>query len=119
MKTIAKLILSSSLVAAIGLSGCGKEATETDNTDKAVQTIKAPVETVSLGTIPLKAVVPGAVVPDQKAQIASRLMGYIKNLDVKVGQQVKKVNCFSPSTPVMSIARFCRRSRLTSKRKRL
>jgi RND family efflux transporter MFP subunit len=93
MKTIAKLILSSSLVAAIGLSGCGKEATETDNadnTDKAVQTIKAPVETVSLGTIPLKAVVPGAVVPDQKAQIASRLMGYIKNLDVKVGQQVKK-----------------------------
>ncbi len=90
MKTIAKLILSSSLVAVIGLSGCGKESDDLNTTEKPVQTIQAPVETVSLGTIPLKAVVPGAVVPDQKAQIASRLMGYIKNLDVKVGQEVKK-----------------------------
>lgn len=34
-------------------------------------------------------VVPGSVVPDQQAKIASRLMGYIRNLNVEVGQTVK------------------------------
>lgn len=77
------------LVVATGLTGCGQEETDTASHESNVQVVKANVETVSLGTIPLKAVVPGAVVPDQKAQIASRLMGYIKNLDVKVGQEVK------------------------------
>lgn len=33
-------------------------------------------------------VVPGSVVPDQQAKIASRLMGYIRNLTIQVGQTV-------------------------------
>ncbi|MDG4811941.1 efflux RND transporter periplasmic adaptor subunit [Hydrogenovibrio sp. 3SP14C1] len=91
MKTMSKLMLTSSLIAMIGLSGCGQEESQDVNQANGIQqTIKAPVETVSLGTISLKAIVPGAVVPDQKAQIASRLMGYIKNFNVKVGQEVKK-----------------------------
>lgn len=90
MKTLSKLMLSSSLLLLVGLSGCEKDAPQSPAPEVKVQTIEAPVETVSLGTIPLKAVVPGAVVPDQKAQIASRLMGYIKDFDVKVGQEVKK-----------------------------
>ncbi|MGC9386303.1 MAG: efflux RND transporter periplasmic adaptor subunit [Hydrogenovibrio sp.] len=90
MKTLSKLMLSSSLLLLVGLSGCEKDVPQSSAPDIKVQTIEAPVETVNLGTIPLKAVVPGAVVPDQKAQIASRLMGYIKDFDVKVGQEVKK-----------------------------
>lgn len=35
-------------------------------------------------------VVPGSVVPDQQAKIASRLMGYIRNLNVQVGQTVSE-----------------------------
>ena len=35
-------------------------------------------------------VVPGSVVPDQQAKIASRLMGYIRNLNIQVGQTVKE-----------------------------
>lgn len=94
MMTISKvskqLLLVSSLAVAMGLTACGQEeAAVQESTDISQQSIKANVEAVSLGSIPLKAVVPGAVVPDQKAQIASRLMGYIKNLDVKVGQEVK------------------------------
>ena len=54
-----------------------------------LQVIEAPVAEVSLGSIPTTVVVPGAVVPDQKAKIASRLMGYIKAIRVDVGQKVK------------------------------
>ena len=87
MKQISKVIGLSLLAATLGLTGCGQEeqAIEADT----AKTIKADVFTVTLGSVPLTAFVPGAVVPDQKAQIASRLMGYIKNLDVKVGQVVK------------------------------
>jgi len=80
--------LMGSLVAV--LSACGGEEAQQENSKAAMQqTIQANVETVSLGSISLKSVVPGAVVPDQKAQISSRLMGYIKDLDLKVGQEVK------------------------------
>jgi len=88
MKQISKAIGMSLLAATIGLSGCTNESEQATVQNEA-KTIKVDVFTVTLGTVPLTAVVPGAVVPDQKAQIASRLMGYIKNIDVKVGQEVK------------------------------
>lgn len=75
----------------LSLTACNEAEQKTPaNKTLAVQTIQAKVQTVELGNIPLTAVVPGAVVPDQKARIASRLMGYIKNLDVKVGQKVNR-----------------------------
>lgn len=81
--------LSSLVLVTVGMTACGEKEATTEKNAIVTQTIQADVEAVTLGSIPLKAVVPGAVVPDQKAQIASRLMGYIKNLDVKVGQEVK------------------------------
>jgi len=87
MKQLSKVIGLSLLAATLGLAGCGQE--EQAKVADTAKTVKADVFTVTLGSVPLTAVVPGAVVPDQKAQIASRLMGYIKNLDVKVGQEVK------------------------------
>ncbi|BCN93980.1 acriflavin resistance protein [Thiomicrorhabdus immobilis] len=89
MKQISKVIGMSLLAVTFGLTGCGGQESE-EVAQKSAKTIKADVVTVTLGTIPLTSVVPGAVVPDQKAQIASRLMGYIKNLDVQVGQEVKR-----------------------------
>ena len=75
----------------LSLSACNQEeAAKPVKQALAVQTIQAKVQTVELGNVPLTAVVPGAVVPDQKAKIASRLMGYIKDLDVKVGQKVQR-----------------------------
>lgn len=88
MKQISKLIGTTLLVAMFGLSGCGQETEVVEN--NTAKSVSVEVMTVSLGAVPLMSVVPGAVVPDQKAQIASRLMGYIKNLDLKVGQSVKK-----------------------------
>jgi len=82
-------VLTTVLLASMAtLSACQSEETAQPVEEKQQQ-VRVNVQTVALGTIPLKAVVPGSVVSDQKAQIASRLMGYIKNLDVKVGQEVK------------------------------
>jgi RND family efflux transporter MFP subunit len=89
MKQISKVIGMSLLAATIGLTGCNDKTEQTGKAETAAKTVKADVFTVTLGSVPLTAVVPGSVVPDQKAQIASRLMGYIKNLDVEVGQAVK------------------------------
>ncbi|PLA75056.1 efflux RND transporter periplasmic adaptor subunit [Hydrogenovibrio sp. SC-1] len=72
-----------------GVVGCNQAPENEPAAVHSVQIIEAPVDQVKLGTIPLKATVAGAVVPDQKAQIASRLMGYIKDFDVRVGQKVK------------------------------
>jgi len=90
MKQISKVIGMSLIVASLGLTGCGQENQNAEPVTASAKTVKADVFTVTLGSVPLTALVPGAVVPDQKAQIASRLMGYIKNLDVTVGQEVKR-----------------------------
>lgn len=89
MKHLNKFVGVSILTAALGLTGCGGDAepTKVENTNK---TVAAEVVKVTVGTVPLKAVAPGSVVPDQKAQIASRIMGYIEDLDVKVGDKVKR-----------------------------
>lgn len=87
MTSFSKSLLVGLIV--FGMVGCNQAPETEQAAAHAVQTIKAPVDQVKLGTIPLKATVAGAVVPDQKAQIASRLMGYIKDFDVKIGQKVK------------------------------
>lgn len=86
MRQMSTLLTASLLAATLGLVGCTEE-TEQAKVDTA-QTFKASVQTVELGEIPLMAVVPGAIVPEQKAQISSRLIGYIKGLEVQVGQKV-------------------------------
>ncbi|WP_130537894.1 efflux RND transporter periplasmic adaptor subunit [Thiomicrorhabdus indica] len=88
MKKLKALFAVAFMAAALGISGCQQEA-QVSEKPKA-QVIQAQVDEVQLGTIPLTAVVPGTVVPDQRARIASRLMGYIKDLRVEVGQSVKR-----------------------------
>jgi RND family efflux transporter MFP subunit len=85
-------VLAISAMTAV-MAGCSSENGQDAEQAAKVQTqqtIEAAVMTVQLGSVPLKAVVPGAVVSDQKAQISSRLIGYIKDLNVKVGQEVKR-----------------------------
>lgn len=79
------------LAAALGLAGCQAEQKDTAAKGTAsMETAEVTVSKVNLGTVPLTVVVPGAVVPDEQAQIASRLMGFIHDLNVKEGDHVKK-----------------------------
>ncbi len=88
MRQMSKMLTASLLVTVFGLAGCSQEAEQAEVS--ATQVVKANVQTVELGEVALMAVVPGAIVPEQKAQISSRLIGYIKGLEVKVGQTVKR-----------------------------
>ena len=73
---------------AFALVACGSE-NEAGQKKLAVQTLDVNVQDVALGAIPLTTATAGAIVPDQQAQISSRLVGFIKNFDVKIGQEVK------------------------------
>lgn len=88
MRQMSKRLTALWLVTIFGLVGCTQEAEQAEESTS--QVFKAHVQTVELGEIPLMAVVPGAIVPEQKAQISSRLIGYIKGLEVEVGQTVKR-----------------------------
>lgn len=85
MKKVSLLLLA---LSAVSLTAC--ESTEPTAKNIVLQEINVEVVSVSLGSIPLKTVVPGSVVSDQKAQISSRLMGFIKDFEVKEGQEVKR-----------------------------
>lgn len=89
MKQFYQVLTLSVLASAMALTGCDQQD-EHAAKQEAHQTIEATLTTVQLGSVPMKSVVPGTVVSDQKAQIASRLIGYIKDLNVKEGQQVKR-----------------------------
>jgi len=82
-------LFSAAFLAAF-LTGCQSENKAEAPKATQYQIIKAHVQAVKLGTIPLTTVVPGSVVPDKKAKITSRLIGYIKSLNLKVGQKVKR-----------------------------
>jgi RND family efflux transporter MFP subunit len=75
-------------VMALSLVNCSSD--ETNNAEFEVPTHKVETHKVEIGTVPLIASVPGSVVPDQQARIASRLMGYIRSIPVKVGEKVKR-----------------------------
>lgn len=89
-KQLYKALTLTVLASAIGLAGCTQEEATTTKADSLQQTIGANTATVELGTVPMLSVVPGSIVSDQKAQISSRLIGYIKDLNVKVGQKVTR-----------------------------
>ncbi|WFE68572.1 efflux RND transporter periplasmic adaptor subunit [Thiomicrospira sp. R3] len=90
MKVTSKLISLSVLTIALGLTGCFSDQIATDAPQYQVAEHEVSVAPVNLGTVPLVASVPGSVVPDQQARIASRLMGYIRSIPVEVGHHIKR-----------------------------
>lgn len=95
MKKMTPVMLACMMV----LAGCQSE-TETPANTQARVTHDVDVMSVTMQTIPSSAVVPGAVISDQQAKMASRLMGYIRDLDVHVGDHVKKGDVLFSIDPV-------------------
>ena len=58
MKQMSKILTASLLVTTLGLAGCSEEVEQTEVST--AQVLKAHVQTVELGEIPLMAVVPGS-----------------------------------------------------------
>lgn len=79
-------VLAASIVFAL-LAGCG-EKSEVKQAGVPGATINADVVTVQKAVLPIVFTSPGSVVARQQAQIASRLMGFIREMDVQEGQTV-------------------------------
>lgn len=83
MKTIAKLLIITTLMVAVS---CGKNKTEiVDN--RPTVTIKVSSPTSGIGTFISAS---GIVETVQNANLSTRMMGYVNNVHVKVGDKVKK-----------------------------
>ncbi len=82
-----RLLLAAGL-AALALAGCkGREPGQ--QAQSAAATVRAAVATVGLSRIPVASVNPGTVISAHQVQVASRLMGYIRELNVQEGEAVK------------------------------
>lgn len=75
------------LMALAGLSGCSDPAKE-QAAAQAGATVKASVVTVEKSILPVVATAPGNVIAEQQAMIASRLMGFLREIYVEEGQRV-------------------------------
>lgn len=78
------LILAASLM----LAGCSEKPSGTGAAAPASRSVKADIVTVNPSAIAMNVNTPGSVVAEQQAQIASRIMGFIRKINVDIGQHV-------------------------------
>lgn len=71
------------------LSGCGDKHAETGPPTQVGRTVAAEVSTVKSTSMTERVVLPGIVTSEDQVQVASRLMGYIREIKVGEGQPVK------------------------------
>jgi RND family efflux transporter MFP subunit len=76
------------LVLALTLTACGAHE-EGAKTAAAPRVVQAPSAVVQAQDAPAYAVTPGTVVAEESIKVASRLMGYIRDIAVVEGQSVK------------------------------
>ena len=78
---------AAALALAFALSGCGEKDKQQQATTPTA-TVKANIAVVQKAVLPIIATAPGGVIAEQQAQIASRLMGFIREMNVHEGQNV-------------------------------
>ncbi len=81
-----KQVLAMSVVISLGLAGCGEKP---PHAAAAGQTVAAQVITLAAGQAQGYETVPGTVTASQEVQLGSRLSGYLRGLQVHVGEQVQ------------------------------
>ncbi len=76
---------------ALLLGGCGgHQPDDSAGMVSPVNSVKATLFTTQTSELPVVANYPGSVVAEQQIQIASRIMAYVRRINVETGQQVKQ-----------------------------
>lgn len=76
------------LTAALLLAGCGAED-KTETAAGEARSVQARVEAVTVAELPTHHAAPATVVARERVEVASRLMGYIREINVAEGAAVK------------------------------
>jgi RND family efflux transporter MFP subunit len=71
------------------INGCGEHPSPEEQAATPGRTISAEVQTIQQRSLSLRAETPGIVASEDQVQVASRLMGYIRQIKVEEGQAVK------------------------------
>ena len=71
------------------INGCGEHASPEGQAAAVGRTVAAEVQTVQPAPLDVRVEAPGLVVSEDQVQVASRLMGYIREIKVEEGQAVK------------------------------
>jgi RND family efflux transporter MFP subunit len=71
------------------INGCGKHEAPEGQATAIGRTVTAEVQTVQPAPLSVRVEAPGLVVSEDQIQVASRLMGYIREIKVEEGQAVK------------------------------
>lgn len=71
------------------LSACGQEHAESGTSALVGRTLAADVSTVQKTSLTQRVVLPGMVASEDQVQVASRLMGFIREIKVQEGQTVR------------------------------
>jgi multidrug efflux system membrane fusion protein len=74
---------------ALALGGCGEQKPDTEAVSQPGKAIQARIVSVNNASLAGHANSPGTVTPEHQVQVASRLMGYIREIKVREGQAVK------------------------------
>jgi len=85
--TSINVLAAAVLMALASLSGCSDHAKE-QAAPQAGASVKASVITIEKSVLPVVATAPGTVIAEQQAMIASRLMGFLREIYVEEGQHV-------------------------------
>lgn len=83
------LIIALALAFTLPLAGCGGEADKPQAGQQTAPVVQAQVSIIQPVDVQAHTVTPGTVVALESVQVASRLMGYIKDIAVVEGQAVK------------------------------
>ena len=74
----------------LGLAGCGGDESEQHAAAGAETTIQGDWITVDASTVDDTALFPGTVIASDRSPIASRMMGYVREINVREGETVEK-----------------------------
>ncbi|TKA89604.1 efflux RND transporter periplasmic adaptor subunit [Guyparkeria sp. SB14A] len=77
------------LLAGLMLAGCGGEPTEQPSANAGAE-VQADWITVDAGEVDDTALFPGTVIASDQSPIASRMMGYVREINVREGETVEK-----------------------------
>ncbi|MEW5839166.1 MAG: efflux RND transporter periplasmic adaptor subunit [Pseudomonadota bacterium] len=100
MKTPYRSFLALCLLTGLGLAGCSHESAETSAAAAAPREVKAQVVQVQARNVSASFPVAGVVEAVDSVQLASRVMGHIRELHVVQGQAVKKGEVLFEIDPV-------------------
>ena len=88
-RTLTRPLLASGLVLSLGLAGCGEHAAEQQPSANADVQVQGDWITVDAGMVDDTALFPGTVTASDQAPIASRMMGYVREINVDEGERVQ------------------------------